>query len=62
MSSDRTLAEVWADQVATAQASGLKPPDRADPETEAILRELLGEDPAYEEAIQIVEEALAVTP
>jgi hypothetical protein len=45
MSSDRTLAEVWADQVATAKASGLTPPDRADPEADAILRGLLAEDP-----------------
>lgn len=40
MSSERTLEDVWADQVRMAARSGREATTGVDPETAAILREL----------------------
>lgn len=39
MSTERTRDETWADQVAMAEARGVRVSTEADPETEALVRE-----------------------
>lgn len=43
MSSDRTMEDAWHYQVASAKARGVEIPTEIDAETEAILREILGD-------------------
>jgi hypothetical protein len=44
MSSDRTRDEIWEIQLAYCEARGIAPPTDMDAETEAILREILGDE------------------
>lgn len=50
MSTEKTVEEAWAVQMAYHEQRGTKPPTELDPETEAILREIMG-DEAVDEAI-----------
>ncbi len=50
MSTERSLEDVWRDQVAMASARGLTIPIRTDPSMHAMLREIMGND-AFELAL-----------